>query len=158
LGLGFSWSQPFRRHSVDRRASCGPTVCCRAQRRGGHCWCVVRSPGGLLRPYLEARISLSLVEVYSSPCSPCEAEDGPSSPRTVTRVLSEGSRQASISPVQVSRARGGRYACRQSGIFLCVEPSLLEHNGAIVTCCFSQRYRFQAVVKRSNSKSTIEFP
>jgi hypothetical protein len=63
-----------------------------------------------------------------------------------------------ISSFQVSRSRGGRYACRQSGIFLCVEPSLLEHNGGIVTCCFSQRYRSQAVVKRSNSKSTIEFP
>jgi hypothetical protein len=35
---------------------------------------------------------------------------------------------------------------------------LLEHNGAIVTCCFPQRSRSQAVVKRSNSKSTIEFP
>jgi hypothetical protein len=42
--------------------------------------------------------------------------------------------------------------------FLMLEPSLLEHNGGIVTCCFSQRYRSQAVVKRSNSKSTIEFP
>jgi CRP/FNR family transcriptional regulator, cyclic AMP receptor protein len=31
-------------------------------------------------------------------------------------------------------------------------------NGAIVTCSFSQRRRSQAVVKRSNSKSTIEFP
>jgi hypothetical protein len=61
-------------------------------------------------------------------------------------------------PFQVSRWRGGRCACRQSGIFLCVEPSFLEHNGGIVTCCFSQRYRSQAVVKRSNSKSTIEFP
>jgi hypothetical protein len=35
---------------------------------------------------------------------------------------------------------------------------LLEHNGAIVICCFSQRRRSQAVVKRSNCKSTIEFP
>jgi hypothetical protein len=35
---------------------------------------------------------------------------------------------------------------------------LLEHNGAIVTCSFSQRRPSQAVVKRSNSKSTIEFP
>ena len=60
-----------------------------------------------------------------------------------------------IIPFQVSRSRGGRYACRQSGIFLCLEPSLLEHNGAIVTCCFSQRYRSQAVVKRSNSKSLL---
>ena len=34
-------------------------------------------------------------------------------------------------PFQVSRSRGGRYACRQSGIFLGVEPSLLEHNGAM---------------------------
>jgi hypothetical protein len=59
---------------------------------------------------------------------------------------------------ELSRWRGGRYACRQSGIFLCLEPSLLEHNGAIVTCCFSQRYRSHAVVERSNSKSTIEFP
>jgi hypothetical protein len=92
LGLSFSWYRPFRRHSVDRRASCGPTVYCRAQPRGGHCSCVVRSRGGLPRPYLEARISLSLVEVYSSPC---QAEDSPSSPRVVTRVLSEGSRQAS---------------------------------------------------------------
>ena len=63
-----------------------------------------------------------------------------------------------IIPFQVSRSRGGRCACRQSGIFLCVEPSFLEHNGGIVTCYFSQRYRSQAVVKRSNSKSTIEFP
>jgi hypothetical protein len=84
LGSSFSWSQPFRRHSVDGRASCGPTVCCRAQRRVGHCWCVVRSGGGLLRPYLEARISLSLVEGYSSPYSPRGAEDGPSSLTTVT--------------------------------------------------------------------------
>jgi hypothetical protein len=61
-------------------------------------------------------------------------------------------------PFQVSRSRGGRYAWRQSGSFLCVEPSLLEHNGAIVTCCFTQRYRSQAVVKRSNRKSPIEFP
>ena len=44
------------------------------------------------------------------------------------------------------------------GYFLCVEPSLLEHNGAIVTRSFSQRRPSQAVVKRSNSKSTIEFP
>jgi hypothetical protein len=35
-----------------------------------------------------------------------------------------------ISSFQVSRSRGGRCACRQSGIFLCVEPSLLEHNGS----------------------------
>jgi hypothetical protein len=58
-----------------------------------------------------------------------------------------------ITPFQVSRSRGGRYACRQSSVFLCIEPSLLEHNGAIVTSCFSQRYRFQAVVKRSSSKN-----
>ena|ERR1700685_476111 len=63
-----------------------------------------------------------------------------------------------IIPFQVSRSRGGRCACRQSGVFLCAEPSFLEHNGGIVTYCFSQRYRSQAVVKRSNSKSTIEFP
>jgi hypothetical protein len=95
LGIKLLLVSTIRRHSVDRPASCGPTVCCRAQRWRGHCWCVVRSRGGLQRPYLEARISLSWVEVYSSPCSPCEAEDGPFSPRTVTRVLSEGSRQAS---------------------------------------------------------------
>ena len=63
-----------------------------------------------------------------------------------------------IIPFQVSRSRGGRYACRQSGIFLCAEPSLLVHNGAIVTYCFSQQRRSQAVVKRSNCKNTIEFP
>jgi hypothetical protein len=61
-------------------------------------------------------------------------------------------------PFQLSRARGGRYAYRQSAIFLCLEPSLLEHNGAIVTCCFSQRCRSRAVVERSNKQSTIEFP
>ena len=67
LGINFSWSQPFRRRSVDRRASCGPTVYAR-RRRGGHYWCVVRSRGGLPRPYLEACDAL-LVQVYSSPCS-----------------------------------------------------------------------------------------
>jgi hypothetical protein len=46
-----------------------------------------------------------------------------------------------------------------TGHFLCVEPSLLKHNEAILTCSFSQRRRpSQAVVKRSNSTSTIEFP
>ena len=63
-------------------------------------------------------------------------------------VSSPQSRHLPRRAFQVSRSRGGRYASRQSGIFLCVEPSLLEHNGAIVTCCFSQRHRSQAVVKR----------
>jgi hypothetical protein len=66
-------------------------------------------------------------------------------------------RQVTYNPVS-SKPLARRCACRQSGIFLCAEPSFLEHNGGIVTCCFSQRYRSQAVVKRSNSKSTIEFP
>ncbi len=29
-----------------------------------------------------------------------------------------------ITPFELSRSRGGRYACRQSGIFVCMEPSL----------------------------------
>ena len=62
------------------------------------------------------------------------------------------------SPFQVSRSRGGRYACSESGIFLCAEPSLLEHNGGIVTCCFFTTVPSQAVVTRSNSKIPIEFP
>jgi hypothetical protein len=59
---------------------------------------------------------------------------------------------------QVSRSRGGRYACPESGNSLVFRTSMLEHSGAIVTRCSSPLDRSYAVVTRSGSKSPIENP
>jgi len=67
--------------------------------------------------------------------------------------------QFTYNPVSSKPLARGRYACRQSGIFLCVEPSLREHNGGVVTCCFLSTIPFpgsREAVKQQTS--TIEFP
>jgi hypothetical protein len=111
----------------------------------------------MIRHHPAARSTGLLKEVFAASLGPEAIMIAPGCRRTrVSRDLEQ--MNLPIIPFQVSRSRGGRCACRQSGVFLCAEPSFLEHNGGIVTCCFSQRYRSQAVVKRSNSKSTIEFP
>jgi hypothetical protein len=63
------------------------------------------------------------------------------------------------SAFQVSRSRGGRYACSEMGIFLGSEVSFLEHNGATVTRSIARRsrsvqsWRGQTVTIRLNTHS-----
>jgi len=81
-------------------------------------------------------------------------------PRPIKPAGGGQDRQVTANPVSSKPlARRTLRVADNQAFSLCVEPSFLEHNGGIVTCCFSQRYLLPgAVVKRSNSKSTIGIP